>query len=623
MSQKPSPKTDTYHHGVIGNGRSCAVIDWDSSIVFSCLPDFDSGTVFASILDEERGGSMRIGMIGGAAVKQFYEPSTNIFVTEFESPDKETKFRLIDFMPRYTWDGKAGASGDAPSDIVRILEPIKGAPKVTVHYDPRIEYGRFETHTAPGATPTQLKSYSRGVDASGRKIYDSIYLYSDFPRQELLQNETFTLSESRYLLLSYHDKVQTPTPASVHLMLQRTRAYWLLWSARTHLPSRYQAEVIRSSLTLKLLQFDVTGALVAAATTSLPETIGEVRNWDYRFCWIRDASMTVSTLRKLGHPRMATRFIDWMLRTVPTKDDNLQIMYGLRGERNLHEEILDHLSGYLGSKPVRIGNAAYHQEQHDIYGILLDVVYQDIEERRRTPEKLDQVWTRVRSVIRSVAERWQEPDKGIWEIRGDERHFVFSKVLCWVAVDRAIRIARMLGKDQWADDHEPLAAEIHDTICEKGWNAEVGAFTQSFGVKDLDASNLLLAEYGFIDPKDPRFVSTVEQSEKQLCRDGLMYRYRNHDDFGEPTSAFTVCSFWMVKALVSVGRKADAEKMFDKLLACANPHGLFAEDLDFETRRQLGNFPQAYSHLALIDCAIALDAGEIDEPEESDVIIEV
>ncbi len=421
-AESQNSKNDTYHHGVIGNGRSCAVIDWDATIVFSCLPDFDSGTVFASLLDEQRGGLMRIEMIGGRAVSQRYERNTNILVTEFQSDNGEDAMRVVDFMPRYTWDGKAGASGDAPSDIVRVIEPRRGTPEIRVHYDPKIEYARFDTVSVV-VSDGQIKSSTRGTDQAGDRIYESIYLYTDLLSSAVLDGEVIGLEATRYLLLSYHDKVQPPRADSVQLMLQRTRAYWLLWSERTHRPERYTEEVMRSALTLKMLQFDNTGALVAAATTSLPETIGEERNWDYRFCWIRDASMTVSTLREIGHPRMATRFIDWMLRTVPTKDDNLQIMYGLRGERELHEEILEHFSGYLGSAPVRIGNAAYHQEQHDIYGILLDVVYQDVEERRRTPERLDQVWTRVRSVVRAVGENWREPDRGIWEIRGEGRHF--------------------------------------------------------------------------------------------------------------------------------------------------------------------------------------------------------
>jgi GH15 family glucan-1,4-alpha-glucosidase len=609
-----SPPTDNYHHGVIGNGRTCALIEPDSSVAFACLPDFDSGTVFASLLDPERGGTMRVDMVDGRATSQHYERNTNILVTKFEADDGKSAFQVIDFMPRYTWDGKAGTSGDAAPDIVRVLEPLHGAPKIRVHYDPRLEYGLHPTETHLDRDGAALKSTTTGRREDGGVVYESVFLYTDLNAAAVAAgDEDFWLNEKRYLLVSYHDKVQPPTRDTVELMLQRTRSYWLLWSARTHVPERYADEVIRSALALKLLQFDPTGAMAAAATTSLPETIGEERNWDYRFCWIRDGSMTVSTLRRIGHPRMASLFIDWMLRTVPTKDDTLQIMYGLRGEKVLTEHTLGHLDGYLGSKPVRIGNAAYDQQQHDIYGILLDVIYQDIEERTRTPEKLDQLWTRVRSVNRTVEERWRDPDKGIWEIRGEMRHFVFSKVLCWVAVDRAIKIAELLGKDDWAAAHRPLADEIHADICEKGWSDAAKAFTQTYGSDELDSSNLLMAEYGFIDPKDPRFVSTVEQSQAQLCRDGLMYRYRNKDDFGEPNSAFTVCSFWMVKALASIGRRRDARKMFEDLLACANPHGLFGEDLDFATRRHLGNFPQAYSHLALIDCAHALGGDDEDD----------
>ncbi|MEZ6014748.1 MAG: glycoside hydrolase family 15 protein [Planctomycetota bacterium] len=612
-----------YLHGVIGNGRSAALIEPDSSIVFACLPDFDSGTVFASLLDPERGGSFRVEMEGGHPVAQAYEPRTNVLVTTFEGPDGS--FRVIDFMPRYTWDGRAGSDGDAPPDIVRVLEPIRGLPRLRVHYDPRLEYGRFPTvHAIDG---TRIKSTTRGEVAPtasrGRRasdprvVYESLYLYTDIDANDVRSGNVVTLDHARFLLVSYHDKVQQPSTERVQLMLQRTRAYWMLWSARTTLPERYTDEVLRSALTLRMLQFDPTGAVVAAVTTSLPETIGEERNWDYRFCWIRDASMTVSVLRRLSHPGMASRFIDWILDTVPTKDDELQIMYGLRGEKELTEETLEHLAGYHGSRPVRTGNAAHGQRQHDIFGVMLDVVLQDLLLRKRTPEALDRLWTRVRSEVRTVDGCWRDPDRGIWEIRGEPRHFVFSKVLSWVAVDRGIAIARHLGKDRWAEDHVALANEIHAEICDKGWSERLGAFTQTYGSEDLDASNLLMAEYGFLAADDPRFVSTVLRTRQELGRDGLLYRYKNKDDFGLPKSAFTVCSFWLVKALASIGRRREARQLFEELLAAANPHGLFGEDLDFESRRQLGNFPQAYSHLALIDCALALE-----HDDEHAVVIE-
>ncbi|MGB0993056.1 MAG: glycoside hydrolase family 15 protein [Akkermansiaceae bacterium] len=600
---------DDYDYGIIGNGRTCALIDGNASIVFLCMPDFDSGTVFASILDEKKGGQFGITMENGKAVSQKYERHTGILVTRFEGTDGV--FEVTDFMARYTWDGKAGTSHDVSSDVTRVLTPISGTPKIRVHYDPKLDYGRLETESHLFGV-SRIKSTTAGKTSKGRDVYESCYLYTDLNTNAVMSSSLIELDKPGFLLLSYNDKVMHPDSDTVHLMLQRTRSYWLLWSARTHRCNQYSEEILRSAITLKMMQFSPTGAVLAAGTTSLPETIGEERNWDYRFCWIRDGSMTVSVLHRIGHPLMAEKFIDWVINTIPTKDDALQIMYGIRGEKKLTEEELEHLSGYHGSGPVRIGNAAYHQKQHDIYGILMDVLYQDLDARQRTPESLDRIWTRVRSIIKSVETTWQDPDRGIWEIRGDEKHFVFSKVLCWVAVDRSIKIADMLGKHEWAESHAPLRDKIHSAVMKNGWNEKKQCFTQSYGVEDLDSANLLMAEYGFIDPKDPKFVSTVEKSDQELCRGGLMYRYRNKDDFGEPSSAFTVCSFWMVKALARIGRRKEARERFDTLLSFANPKGLYGEDLDFATKRHLGNFPQAYSHLALIDCALEL-AEDCDE----------
>ncbi len=610
MKIPPDQLNQDYHIGIIGNGRTCALIDAHSRIIFCCLPAFDSGTVFASLLDEEIGGSFSVEMVDGEVTGQTYQKDTNILVTSFEGQDGA--FNLIDFMPRYTSDGRVGATDDVGPDIVRKIEWLRGKPRLKVHFDPKLEYARGSTNIV--CEGSRIKATTRWDEENG-EVYESIYLWSDIDHESIQSASEVTLTGDQFLFLSYHDKVQVPDMALVDLMHQRTRAYWMLWTARTSLPTQYREQVRRSALVLKLLQFSPTGAVLAAATTSLPETIGEERNWDYRFCWLRDASMTVNVLTKIGHPSMATRFIDWMMQTVPTKDDSLQIMYGLRGERQLTEQTLDHLSGYHGSKPVRIGNAAYSQKQHDIFGVVMDVMYQDLTMRHRTPEALDRIWTQARSIVRNVGQEWTDPDRGIWEIRGEKRHFVFSKVLCWVAIDRAIKIAELLDKNEWADAHRPLLEDMHERICRNGWNEEKGAFVQSYGSHDLDASNLLMAEYGFIEPTDPRFIATVEKSLKELCVDGLMYRYRNQDDFGEPQSAFTVCSFWMVKALASVNRLDEAHSLFNSLVEAANGHGLYGEDLDFKTRRHLGNFPQAYSHLALIDCALELSKWEEDEVE--------
>ena len=611
MKIDPSRLADDYHLGMIGNGRTCALIDALGSIVFCSLPGFDSGTVFASILDEEQGGSFAVEIIGGEVTGQVYEKNTNILVTSFEGPDGA--FELVDFMPRYTSDARGVALDDVGPDVVRKLRWLRGSPRIRIRFDPHLEDARGETKVV--SEPTRLKATTTSTGDYG-SIYESVYLWTDMDAEAVRSGVETVLTEDRFLFLSYHDKVQVPNMDLVDLMLQRTRSYWMLWAARTHLPLQYRNEVLRSALVLKMLQFSPTGALLAAATTSLPETIGEERNWDYRFCWLRDASMTVTVLHRIGHPYMATAFIDWMMRTVPTKDDTLQIMYGLRGEKVLTEKIMSHLSGYKGSRPVRIGNAAYTQEQHDIFGVVMDVIYQDLLLRHRTPEALDRIWTQVRTIVRNVSAAWREPDRGIWEIRGEKRHFVFSKVLCWVAMDRGIKIATLLDKHEWARAHRPLQDEIHEDICKRGWNEKKGAFTQSYGVTDLDASNLLLAEYGFIEPDDPRFIGTVERTLDELCVDGLMYRYRNQDDFGEPQSAFTVCSFWLVKALLSIKRGDEARKLFESLLQAANGHGLYGEDLDFKTRRHLGNFPQAYSHLAFIDCAL-----ELSKEEDKDIIL--
>ena len=594
---------DNYHQAIIGNGRTSALIEPDATISFCCLPDFDSGTSFAKLLDKKRGGSFGVAMIDGEVVDRRYDHHTAIFITTFRGP--AGSFELIDFMPRYPI-GEITNHEDVAPDVVRILKPLDGEPLVRISYDPKLEYARFPTTTVADR-PDRLKSTTTGTLADGGKIYESLYLYSDLGNDLILEQKEFPLKDQRFLLLSYHDKVSDPSSDLVDLMLQRTRAYWMLWSAKTERSSSYGEAILRSAITLKMLQFSPSGAFVAASTTSLPETIGEERNWDYRFCWIRDASMTVSTLHRIGHPWMAGRFVDWVMRTIRTKDDTLQIMYGLRGEKKLTEETLEHLSGYHDSKPVRIGNAAYHQKQHDIYGIFLDVIWQDLCRRTQTTEAMDRIWTTVRSVVKTVAENWELPDQGIWEIRGDKKHFVFSKVLCWVAVDRAIKIAEQLGKEAWAAQHVQLRDQIHHTVCEKGWKDEIGAFTQSYEENHLDSANLLMADFGFIEGSDPRFRATVKLSEEKLSRNGLMYRYKNEDDFGAPSSAFTVCSFWMVKALAQAGRRDDARSMFDRLIKAANPLGLYGEDLDFETLRHLGNFPQAYSHLALIDCAFLLE----------------
>ena len=365
----------------------------------------------------------------------------------------------------------------------------------------------------------------------------------------------------------------------------------------------YNDVIERSLLTLKLMSY-YNGAMLAALTTSLPETVGKVRNWDYRFCWLRDASMSIETLFKVGHPGVAQRFMRFIQSTFTADRDSFQIMYGIRGERQLTETILEHLSGYKGSKPVRIGNDAYHQRQNDSFGYLMDLIYQYY---RLVPGPLDEIedmWELVKKIQANVMQEWRKPDKGIWEIRGEERHFVSSKVMCWVALDRGARIARMLGKYDCEKRWQQKAGLIRRDVLERGWKEELQSFSQTYDNTALDASLLLMEPYGFLDADDIRYHKTVKAVKAALMHNGLMYRYNSEDDFGMPSSAFTICTFWLVRALFVTGEKAEARCLFDEVLRYGNHVGLMSEDLDFDTKEQLGNFPQAYSHLSLVNTAI-------------------
>jgi len=578
-------------YGMIGNCQSAALINKSGSIDWCCLPKFDSPSVFGKILDENKGGSFEIIVNSSYSTSQKYIYKTNILVTEFDNG--EDTFEVIDFMPRYVADDKIQQS---PAEIVRYIKLTKGKPKFRVKYDPKIGYAKQD-----------LKSSDKGNYIKTKTItgeYDSIYLYSSFSNKVILSGDELILTKNEYFLISYFEKLLTQDADRQYLKMQRTRVYWLNWAEKTTTYKLYNDEILRSALTLKMLTYERTGAVLAAATTSLPETIGEVRNWDYRFCWIRDASMVVKVVSKLGHKKIAEKFLEFIVKIVPNKDEKMQIMYGIDGQKKLTEEILEHLDGYMGSKPVRIGNAAYHQKQNDIYGILMDVLYQQYVNFNNTLFYREELWTIVKSTMVIVKNNWQKADKGIWEFRTEERHFTFSKLLCWVAIDRGVKIAELLNMDDKVNKWQSLRDEMAEDIRQNAWSEEKQAYTQSYGSPHLDASTLLMESYGFIDAKDPRFVSTVLATEKELCRDGLMYRYINNDDFGLPSSSFTICSFWFINSLYKIGKKKEAKVLFDQILGYSNHLGLFSEDIDFESKRLLGNFPQAYSHLALIETAI-------------------
>ncbi|MBO2545590.1 glycoside hydrolase family 15 protein [Salegentibacter sp. BDJ18] len=587
-------------YGIIGNCKSAALISKTGSLEWCCLPNFASSAVFAKLLDEKKGGSFEIIVDDSYNITQEYLWETNILNTEFS--DGENSFQVIDFMPRYP---REDGSFYAPPDIIRFIRLISGKPKFKVKYDPRLDFAREKTYN-------EFKgNYIKSFTKEGK--YDSLFLYSSFDLNDVLEGKELELTGNAYFLLGYHEKLITQSLDRSYLKFQRTKTYWMNWSAKTTRYTHYENEIMRSALVLKCLSYKKSGAVLAAATTSLPETIGEERNWDYRFCWIRDASMVIKVMAGLGHIKSAKDFLQFIIDIIPDKDEKIQIMYGINGEKELTEHILDHLSGYKDSHPVRTGNAAYIQKQNDIYGILMEVIYQQFNQFETSLENSEELWTVVRGIVSIVEENWQKPDKGIWELRTEDRHFVFSKLLCWVAIDRAIKIGEVLRMGINDTHWKSLRAEIYNDIYNNGWNEEVQAYTQYYGSKDLDASTLLMEQYGFIEAKDPRFVSTVHATERELCKDGLMYRYKNKDDFGEPTSSFTICTFWLIDSLFKIGERKKAKQMFDQLLSYSNHLGLFSEDIDFETKRLLGNFPQAYSHLALIETAANFSLGTTSE----------
>ena len=582
---------DNLNFGIIGNCKSSALINEDSSIDWSCLPEFDSPSVFCKILDEKIGGSFKIDCDSSYSIDQKYMEKTCILITTFKNSENE--FEVIDFMPRYQ---KENGVYYSPPQIVRALKLIKGKPKFRVLYDPKLSFSM-------GKTNSYVKE-NFIVSVLNEDRYETLYLYTDLDKNQVLNSKEITLTENHFMTISYNEKIIIPGIESTFLELEKTKVYWTNWCYKTPLFKNYNDQVLRSAMTLKLLTYEKTGAVLAAATTSLPETIGEVRNWDYRFCWIRDASMVIKVIAKLGHVRIVKNFIEYIIDLIPTKEQKLQIMYGIKGEKLLTEKTLDHLSGYKNSKPVRVGNAAFSQKQNDIYGILMDAIHYKIEKFTDENDKHEELWSIVKSIVWVVNNNWKLPDKGIWEFRNEDQHFTFSKLLCWVAIDRAIKISEIIQNGKSAKKWMPLRDEIKNDIMENGWNEKKGAFTQSYSSDHLDASILLMQPYGFIEAKNKKYISTVKAIGKELSHEGLLFRYKNTDDFGTPSSSFTVCTFWYIDSLYKIGEEKKSKELFDKLLSYSNHLGLFSEDIDFKSKRLLGNFPQAYSHLALIDTAL-------------------
>ncbi|WP_297908058.1 glycoside hydrolase family 15 protein [uncultured Parabacteroides sp.] len=579
------------NYGVIGNCCTAALVSDKACIEWLCFPNFDSPSIFAALLDRDKGGRFGFDVSDDYHISQSYIPHTNILSTNFIS--EENEFAIVDFMPCYHLS-EANESY-RPAEIYRYIRWIKGKPRFKVNYAPAPDYARGETIF--NTTTQYIETYS----TSNSK--DRQYLYSSLPLCDIAQHKKITLTKDEFFLLSYNEKVISIDIEREKLEYCRTLVYWLNWTDRTKKFTLYNDIIERSLLVLKMMSF-YNGAVLAAITTSLPETIGEVRNWDYRFCWLRDASMSIETLFKIGHVDAARRFMRFVQSTFVSQHDTYQIMYGIRGERKLTEVILDHLSGYKNSQPVRIGNDAYHQLQNDSFGYLMDLIYQYYRLMPGTLDEVEDMWEMVKSILMTVISDWRKPDKGIWEIRGEGKNFVSSKVMCWVALDRGARIADLLNKPSYRQYWSDEAARIKEDVMRNGWKEDIQSFSQAYENSDLDASLLLMEPYGFIQANDIRYRKTVKKIKQTLLYKGLMYRYNTRDDFGHPSSAFTICTFWLIRALYVIGEKEEARCLFEEMLHNSNHLGLFSEDIDFETKEQLGNFPQAYSHLALVNTAI-------------------
>ncbi len=591
------------NYGIIGNCRSAALVSESGSIDWCCLPDPDSPSLFARIIDEDIGGHFGIMPIGDFRISQKYIRNTNILVTSFFN--ETDSFEVVDFMPRY----KTGENNyyNAP-EIYRIIRVIHGKPEIIADYDPMPNYA-----SSPVVHKVQhdfIKSYT----VEGR--YESVYLYTSLDKDLITGKKKITLAGDSFFLLSYNQKLIDINILRANLEYERTLVYWLNWSNRARIFPRFNQEILRSALVLKLLTFQKTGAIIAAITTSIPEALGEKRNWDYRYCWIRDSSMIIKTLLSTGHYISAERFLNFLLSVNEGKHEDIRIMYGIRGEKKLEEKILHHLKGYKNCKPVRKGNSAYIQKQNDIYGILIDAIYLSITKFPATLDTAEELWTFVRGMIEMVSENWQKPDRGIWEIRKESKHFVFSKVLSWVALDRGCKIAHIVGKQDYEKEWSVLKEKIRDDIYLNGWDPEQKAFTQSYGSKSLDASLLLIEDYGFIDVSDPMFVSTVLAIRDNLSEEGMMFRYKNEDDFGKPHNSLIICTFWLIDALWKIGLNGEAEALFEKMLRSSNHLGLFSEHINIKTGELLGNFPQGYSHIGLIKAALTINGIKADPVNE-------
>jgi GH15 family glucan-1,4-alpha-glucosidase len=599
-------------YALIGDAHTAALVSSDGSLDWLCWPRFDSPAVFCRLLDRRKGGRFRVGPASRhAASERSYVEGTNVLATVFSTGGG--RFRLTDLMPVERLN-RAHEGEDIGSHyrVLRLIEGLSGESEVEVSFRPTFDYARAET---------SFRRLDGGIVAGHGREALVLSCPSDFredPSGGLSARFPVAAGSRVWVALTYRER---DDPAACGLPefdadaeLEQTLDYWREWSGTCTYRGPYEALVRRSALALKLLTYEPTGALVAAPTTSLPEEFGGVRNWDYRYTWLRDSALIIYALQLAGYHEEATDFFGWLERLCIPCGNELQVMYRIDGGADLHERTLEHLEGYRGSRPVRVGNGAHGQKQLDIYGEVLDAahLYHERGQRPVAPE----LWEVLRYMADQTVERWREPDKGIWEVRGGPRHFLHSKLLCWVALDRAVRLAARGGLEGdarlWAEARE----EIRAAILKEGYDERVGAFTQAFGSQALDASALVIPQVGFLPATDPRVVSTVERIRERLTSRGLVHRYLNEDGLPGGEATFALCSFWMVDCLAQAGRVEEARELFERVASYANGLGLFAEEIDPASGELLGNYPQGFTHLGLVRSALHIAKAEALGPEE-------
>jgi GH15 family glucan-1,4-alpha-glucosidase len=579
-------------YGVIGDMHTAALVGLDGSIDWYCAPRFDSPSVFAALLDVRKGGKFQLSPTEKFTTKQSYEGDTNVLSTIFES--KQGKIMLTDFMPCFMEKGEAKGF----QELHRIVDCVEGEAGLRIIFQPRLDYARGNTtllETAEGCT-AKNRGHQLNLGSSVKlRVTDKDILTNEF-RLSSGQRAVFVLKWGK-------NPAVPATRYETSKKLSKTLSYWKRWVGHVKYQGPFRANVVRSCLVLKLLQYAPTGAMVAAVTTSLPESIGALRNWDYRYSWIRDNALSVLALSEAGASREALDYARWLINLRRHSKEKLQIMMGIGGEREIPETILDHLEGYRRSSPVRVGNAASKQLQLDVYGILADYIYFLHTLGWTTSQVYENL---VRYSADQAMREWQSPDSGIWEMR-QPKTFVESTMWCYVALDRAIKMARELGYDEDWQRWEPVRKKVKSQILSEGWSERKKAFTMVFGGEDLDAANLLMPLVGFLPAKDPKMTSTIQRIREELSEDDLIYRYKVDDGQLGKEGSFTVCSFWMVDCLTRLGKLREAEGLLNQLIKRSNHLGLYSEEIDPKTGEALGNFPQAYTHMGLITASVHLE----------------